>query len=63
MLALRGGGSKGAYEVGALRAITKHLKPIDYHYDVVAGVSIGAVNSVMIAQYPPDKLVEALDEL
>lgn len=52
VLALRGGGSKGAYEVGALRAITKHLKPIDYHYDVVAGVSIGAINGVFMAIHP-----------
>ncbi len=29
-LALRGGGTKGAYEVGALKAIVKHMDPIDY---------------------------------
>lgn len=29
-LALRGGGTKGAYEVGALKAITSLLDPIEY---------------------------------
>lgn len=63
VLALRGGGTKGAYEVGALKAITKHLKPIDYHYDVVAGVSIGALNAVMLAIEPPGKEKEGIATL
>ena len=49
--------------MGALRAITKHLKPLDYHYDVVAGVSIGALNGVIMAVHPPGSEKEALKQI
>lgn len=39
-LALEGGGAKGAYEIGAYRALTE----LGYHFDVICGVSIGAIN-------------------
>lgn len=50
-LALRGGGTKGAYEVGALKAFTEKMDPIEYAYDVISGVSIGAVNAAYISTY------------
>ena len=40
-LALEGGGAKGAYEIGAYRALTE----LGYHFDVICGVSIGAINA------------------
>jgi NTE family protein len=52
-LALRGGGSKGAYEVGVLKGMMKTMNPADYMYDVVVGVSVGAVNAALIGIYPP----------
>lgn len=51
-LALRGGGTKGAYEVGALKALHEMLEPIETEYDVVVGVSIGAINAAVLATYP-----------
>jgi NTE family protein len=62
-LALRGGGSKGSYEVGFLKAITKHLDPIEYHYDVGVGVSIGAINAAMLAIHAPGEEKAAVEEL
>lgn len=62
-LALRGGGSKGSYEVGFLKAITKLLDPIEYSYDVVVGVSIGAINAAILALYEPGQEKEAVAEL
>jgi len=50
-LAMRGGGTKGAYEVGALKAMTEMMIPIEYAYDVVVGVSVGAMNAATIAIY------------
>lgn len=50
-LALRGGGTKGAYEVGALKAFVELMQPIEYAYDVVVGVSIGAFNSAGLATF------------
>jgi predicted acylesterase/phospholipase RssA len=51
VLAMRGGGTKGAYEAGALKAMSDVLDPIDIAYDVLAGVSIGAVNAAYISTY------------
>ena len=45
-LALEGGGAKGAYEIGAYRALTE----LGYHFDVICGVSIGAINAALLAQ-------------
>ncbi len=39
-LVLGGGGSKGAYQIGALKA----LKKLKYDYQIVTGTSIGAIN-------------------
>ncbi|MBP1924827.1 NTE family protein [Sedimentibacter acidaminivorans] len=40
-IALEGGGAKGAYQLGALKAI----KELDIKYDCVVGTSIGALNA------------------
>lgn len=54
----QGGGALGAYQVGAFRAIHER----GYRPNFVAGVSIGAINSSIIAGNPPDKQVERLFE-
>lgn len=51
-LALRGGGTKGAYEVGVLKGFLKNLKPEDVAYDVIVGVSIGGLNAATLSLYP-----------
>ena len=43
VLALRGGGVHGSFEVGVLKAFVENLDPIDVQYDIVSGVSIGAL--------------------
>lgn len=45
-LALEGGGAKGAYHVGAVKA----LYECGYNFSVITGTSIGALNAIMIAQ-------------
>lgn len=47
-LALGGGGAKGSYQVGVLRALNEHnlLKNLK----VVAGTSIGAINACMVME-------------
>lgn len=62
-LALRGGGTKGSYEVGVLNGFVKHLLPEDYKYDVVVGVSIGAINAAILSLYPPGEEKAAIAEL
>lgn len=45
-LVLEGGGAKGAYHAGAVKALYEN----GYKFDGVMGTSIGALNGVMIAQ-------------
>lgn len=50
-LVLSGGGAKGAVQVGALKFIFERVKPKipGYGFDIVSGVSVGALNGVMLA--------------
>jgi NTE family protein len=55
-LLLQGGGALGAYQAGVYEALAEaHLHP-----DWVAGISIGAINSALIAGNPPERRVERL---
>jgi NTE family protein len=45
-LVLGGGGAKGAYEAGVLKA----LKKLKYKYDIVTGTSVGSINGAAAAQ-------------
>ena len=44
-IALEGGGAKGAYHIGAIKA----LRELGIDFDVVTGTSIGAINGALIA--------------
>lgn len=50
-LVLEGGGAKGAYHIGAYKAINE----IGINIDGIAGTSVGALNGAMIAQGDFDK--------
>lgn len=55
-LLLQGGGALGAYQAGVYQALSEaHLDP-----NWVAGISIGAINSALIAGNPPDLRLEKL---
>jgi len=49
-LVLQGGGDKGAYQAGALLGLVNGLGS-EAQYDVISGVSIGAVNAAFISQF------------
>lgn len=53
-LVLAGGGSKGAYQIGAWKA----LREMGITFDAIAGVSIGSINGALIAQGDFDKAME-----
>src|ERR1700723_3236315 len=55
-LLLQGGGALGAYQAGVYEALAE----AGIHPDWVAGISIGAINSAIIAGNAPDKRVEKL---
>jgi NTE family protein len=57
-LLLQGGGALGSYQAGVYQALEEaNLQP-----DWIAGISIGAVNSALIAGNPPERRVERLRE-
>jgi NTE family protein len=56
VLLLQGGGALGAYQGGVYQALAE----ADLHPDWAAGISIGAINSAIIAGNPPEKRVERL---
>lgn len=53
-LVLSGGGSRGAYEIGAWQA----LEELGVRFDAVYGTSIGALNAGLVAQGDPEKAAE-----
>ena len=55
-LLLQGGGALGSYQAGVYQALSE----AGLHPDWVAGISIGAINSALIAGNPPERRVEAL---
>lgn len=59
-LVLSGGGSKGAYEVGAVRHL---MGTLGRQYDIFCGVSVGAINSAVLAQFKTGEEKQASEEL
>ena len=55
-LVLQGGGALGSYQAGVIEG----LEGAGIEIDWVAGISIGAVNSAIVAGNPPGRRVEAL---
>ena len=55
---LQGGGALGAYQAGVYQALAE----ANLHPDWVAGISIGAINSALIAGNRPERRVEKLRE-
>ena len=58
-LVLSGGGSRGAYEIGAWQA----LKEMGVRIDAVYGTSNGALNAALVAQGDADRAVRLWDTL
>jgi NTE family protein len=57
-LLMQGGGALGAYQAGVYQALAE----AELHPDWVAGISIGAINSAIIAGNPPERRAERLRE-
>lgn len=53
-LALEGGGAKGAYQIGVIKALIEN----GYKFDVVVGTSIGALNAAMVVQNRIDDAIK-----
>lgn len=51
-LVIQSGGDLGAFEVGALKGMYESLPAGSLEYDVISGISVGAINALGISQYP-----------
>jgi NTE family protein len=59
-LVLSGGGAKGAFQVGAVKYAHEQR---GYQWDVIAGVSVGALNGTMLAMRREERLEEIWSSL
>lgn len=50
-ISLEGGGGRGAYEAGAIWALTNLSSPEDVAYNVVTGISAGSLNAFAVCQF------------
>lgn len=49
-LVLSGGGARGAYQIGALRALAEHLQQTGEELGICMGASVGAINCVLLSE-------------
>jgi NTE family protein len=59
-IVLTGGGARAAYQIGLLRGLARRLP--DLHFDIITGISAGAINASLLASHP-GTLREAAEEL
>ena len=59
-IVLSGGGSRAAYQIGALKALAPHLLRHENPVSIIIGSSIGAINGLMIAATFGEGLNKAL---
>ena len=53
-LYLAGGGARGAYQAGVLKAIHQLLNVKALPFHMVSGVSVGSINAAILAEYAED---------
>jgi len=58
-LVLGGGGARGAYQIGALKA----LKELDINFEIITSTSVGCLNSLLIIQNQFEKLLELWESI
>lgn len=49
---LKGGANRGSYEAGVIETLVNSLDPEDVKYDVISGISVGALNAAHVASFP-----------
>ena len=59
-LVLTGGGARAAYQVGLVRHLAARMP--EFHFDVLTGVSAGAINASFLASHP-GSAAEATEDL
>jgi len=58
-MVLSGGANNGAWEAGVLWGLANYGIESDYYYDVVTGVSAGAINAAGLSPFAPNDIKNA----
>ena len=53
-LYLSGGGARGAYQVGVLKAVAEITKAKKVPFDIISSVSVGSINAIALAEHIND---------
>ena len=61
VLALEGGGDKGAYQGGVIKGLIDNLPSNKTRYDVVTGISVGSINAAAFSVFKKGDEKEAAD--
>ncbi len=61
-LAFAGSGDKGPYQIGAFQGLLESLGPDEVKYDIVTGISVGAINALLFSQYAVGDEAKFLNE-
>lgn len=62
-LILSGGANLGAWEIGVMWGLAHYGDPTDYYWDVVSGISAGAINAAGLAGWKPEEVLEMTEYL
>lgn len=60
-LVLSGGGNNGSWEIGVLYGMIMNGDPTDFEFDVITGISAGAINTGGLVGWPKGKEVEMVE--
>jgi len=55
---MSGGANNGAWEIGVLWGLAHYGNPEDYYWDVISGISAGAINASGTAGWKPEEVLE-----
>jgi NTE family protein len=58
-LVVTGGGARGAYQVGVLKAVSEILESRTEPFDIISGISVGGLNAAGLASVPEDFVTSA----
>jgi predicted patatin/cPLA2 family phospholipase len=61
VLALEGGGEKGAYQAGAIKGLIANTNATEHQWDVITGISVGALNAAGFSLFEPGDEDTAID--
>jgi len=62
-LVMSGGANRGAWEVGVMWGLAHYGNPADFYWDVISGISAGAINTAGTAGWAPEEVLEMTEYL